>query len=59
MVLGIALLFLNTIPTVNNVNEKDEIFKIIELKKLRGIADATFDLKRFFPYINNRDKFLV
>ena len=54
-----ALVFLEALPTLSNVYEKVKIFTIIELKKLRRIADALFGLQRFFSYINIPDKFLT
>ena len=52
-----ALVLLEGLLTLINIYEKVKIFKIIEERKLRGIVDAPFGLKRFFSYINNPDKF--
>ena len=55
---GISL-SLEGVPTLSNVYEKVKTFKMIKKRKLRGIADTPFGLKRFFSYIDNPDKFLA
>ena len=54
-----ALAFLEDLPILSNVYEKVKIFKMIKKRKLRGIADTPFGLKRFFSYMDNPDNFLV
>ena len=52
-----ALVFLEGLLTLINVDEIVKISNIIEKRKLRGTVNASFYLKRFFSYINNLDKF--
>ena len=40
-------LSLEGVPTLSNVYEKVKTFKMIKKRKLRGIADTPFGLKRF------------
>ena len=54
-----ALVFLEGLLTLINVDEKVKIFNIIEKRKLRGTVNASFHLKRFLSYINNLDKFWI
>ena len=54
-----ALVFLEGVPTLSNVYEKVKTFKMIKKRKLKGIADTSFGLKRFFSYIDNPDMFLA
>ena len=43
-----TLVFLERFLTLINLYERIKIFKIIEERKLREIADALLSLKRFF-----------
>lgn len=40
--------FLESLLTLTNVYEKAKIFQIIESRKIRGNADAPFDLQNVF-----------
>ena len=54
-----ALVFLEGLPTLSSIYEKVKIFKMMKKRKLRGIADTPFGLKRAFSYIDNPNKFLA
>ena len=54
-----ALVFLESLLTLSNVYEKVKIVKMSKQKKLRGIADTSLGLKRFFSYIDNPDNLLA
>ena len=54
-----ALVFLEGVLTLSNVYEKVKTFKMMKKRKLRGIEDILFSLKRFFSYRDDPDKFLA
>ena len=56
---GTTVVFLESLLTLSNVYDKVKIFEIIESKKPRGNLDDPFGLKRFFPGINIRGKFVA
>ena len=54
-----ALAFLEGLPALSNLYGKVKIFKIIKQRKLKGIVDVPFGLKRFFFLYKQWDKFLA
>ena len=44
---GMALVFLEGVPILSDVYEKVKTFKMIKKRKLRGISNTPFGLKRF------------
>ena len=42
-----APVLLEDVPTLSNVYEKVKTFKMVKKRKLRGIANTPFGLKRF------------
>ena len=48
MLVGMLDDFLESLLTLTNVYEKAKIFEIIESRKIKGNADAPFDLQNVF-----------